>query len=208
MGWVMLALVGGTAFALLIVLRLPRLLWSFAGAALMLGAAGYALQGRPATPARPTVATTSAEADDPGLIDLRGRMLGLYGAEAAYQVAADAMTRAGDRKAAVQVLLGGIRTAPRSVMLWTSLGSAMAAHDGQVSPASLFAFRHAGRLAPDHPAPPFFLGLAYVRAGEFEKVRPLWRRALALSPAGASYREDIAVRLVMLDRYLAEMGKR
>jgi cytochrome c-type biogenesis protein CcmH/NrfG len=104
----------------------------------------------------------------------------------------------------VQVLLGGIRIAPKSLVLWTGLANAMAAHDGnQVSPPALFAFQQAMRLAPKHPAPPFFLGLAYVRAGEFAKARPYWGKALALTPANISYRGEIEVRLALLDRLLA-----
>src|SRR3546814_11342997 len=58
-------------------------------------------------------------------------------------------------------------------------------------------------LAPKHPGPPFFLGLAYVRAGEFAEARPFWARALDLTPGDASYRPEIAVRLMLLDRFLA-----
>lgn len=209
MGWVALLLLGGGTFGLLVALRLPRLLWSFAGAALMLGAAGYALQGRPGVPARAAAPRTLIQPQDPSIADLRDQMLNRYGSDAAYLVAADAMTRVGEPKAAVQVLLGGIRSEPRSLSLWTALGNAFAAHDNnQVSPAALFAFQQAARIAPTSPAPPFFLGLARVRAGDFAAARPLWTRALALAPAQASYRRDIAVRLALLDRYLAETGQR
>ena len=203
MGWVMLAILGAAAMALLVKLQVGRALWSMAGAALMLGATGYALQGRPTLAASPAVAAAPEAADDPALIDLRDQMLGRFTGDGAYLVAADAMTRSGDPKAAVQVILGGIRRIPNSVTLWTGLGTALAAHDnGQVSPPALFAFQQATRLSPRHPAPPFFWGLAYVRAGDFAAARPLWRRALALTPQGASYREAIAVRLALLDRYL------
>ena len=72
-----------------------------------------------------------------------------------------------------------------------------------MSPAARLAFERAMRLAPEHPAPPYYAGLAYVGAGEFAKARPLWARAVALSPAGAGYRRDLALRLALLDRYLA-----
>lgn len=204
MGWVWLAILGVAAFGALALLKVDRLLWSMVASALMLGAAGYALQGEPNAvghPARPAVAS----ADDQGdLIELRDRMLGRFTGQAAYLVAADAMTRIGDKRAAVQALLGGIRLAPDSPVLWTGLGTALASHDGdQVSPAALFAFQQAARLAPKQPAAPFFLGLAYIRAGDLEKARGLWARALALTPKSVSYHEDIAVRLALLDRFLA-----
>lgn len=204
MGWVILAMLGAGAMGLLVRFRLGRAVWSLAGAALMLGATGYALQGRPTLGAQPAMAAVPAAADDAELIALRDQMLGRFSGDGAYLVAADAMTRSGDQRAAVQVVLGGIRAIPESVLLWTGLGNALAAHDGgQVSPPALFAFQQAARLSPHHPAPPFFLGLAYVRAGNFDAARPLWARALALTPPGASYRKDIAVRLALLDRYLA-----
>lgn len=206
MGWVWLAVLGIAAMAALLLLRIPRTLWSFVGAGLMLGAAGYALQGSPTLPGHPVVANAvKPPADDPQLTDLRDRMLGKFSADWSYQVAADAMTNSGDPQAAVQVMLGGIRKIPRSMALWTGLGTAYAAHDKQVSPASLFAFRQAARLQPLNPAPPFFLGLALVRANEFARARPLWARALALTPPDVSYRRDIESRLQLLDRYLAAM---
>ncbi len=204
MGWITLAVIGAAAFGLLALLRVDRLLWTMVASALMLGAAGYALQGSPSLPAHPVVTTLASQPDDSELTDLRDRMLERYTGQAAYLVAADAMTRIGDRRAAVRVLLGGLRVAPRSLVLWTGLGEAMAAHDGnQVSPPALFAFQQAIRIAPRHPAPPFFLGLAYVRAGNLEAAQPYWARALALTPADISYREDIAIRLALLNRVLA-----
>ncbi len=204
MGWVALAVIGITAAGLLAVLKVDRLLWTMVASALMLGAAGYALQGEPSLPAHPVVTALAPAPEETDLNDLRGRMLERFTGQAAYLVAADAMTRVGDRRAAVRVLLGGIRVAPRSLVLWTGLGEALAAHDGnQVSPPALFAFQQAMRLAPRHPAPPFFLGLAYVRAGNLQAAQPYWARALALTPATVSYREDIAIRLALLERVLA-----
>lgn len=207
MGWLTLALIGAGAMALIVRLGVERRLWPMVGAALMLGAAGYALQGRPMQPSQSARPLASADADDGSLIDLRDRMLGRFSGDGAYLVAADAMTRAGDRQAAVQVILGGIRAIPQSTLLWTGLGNALVAYDGNVvSPPALFAFQQAARLAPRHPAPPFFLGLAYVRAGEFAKAKPLWQLALRLTPPGLSYRADIAERLNLLNRYLAMGG--
>ena len=129
------------------------------GAALMLGATGYALQGYPTMPARDANPNALAAPEDPAITDLRDRLFGRFTDEGAYMIAADSMERIGERRAAVQALLGGIRHHPRSAALWTALGTAYSVHDGgQVSPPSLFAFQQATRLAPDHPGPPFFLG--------------------------------------------------
>ncbi len=204
MGWLWLAVLGLVAAALLSRLGVARPLWSFAGAALMLGATGYALQGRPLLGGRSARPAPVVDAVEPELIALRDAMLGRFTSDNAYLIAADAMTRVGEPRAAVQAILGGLRRMPRSVPLWTGLGTALAANDGgQLSPPALFAFRQAARLAPRHPAPPFFLGLAHIRAGELDKARPYWARALALTPPGRSYRIDIATRLAVLDRHLA-----
>lgn len=207
MGWVALIVLAGLVFGGLVLLRVDRRLWSMVGAALMLGAAGYAWQGHPGSPAAPARANGRLAADDPALIQLRDAMFGRFTADGTYLIAADALARAGDERSAVRALLGGINRYRSSAMLWTALGNAYAAHDGDiVSPPSLFAFRQAIRLAPDHPGPHFFLGLAYIRAQDYAAARNAWGRALALSPERASYRRDIAVRLELLDRLLAQQS--
>ena len=203
MGWVVLVVLALVAMIGLSVLGVRRPLWSLAGAALMLGAAGYAWQGRATLPAHDPVLAARADLDDPALLDLRNRMLGTFSGDYPYLVAADAMGRAGDQRAAVRVILGGIGHIPQSVMLWTALGNALSAHDGgQLSPPALFAYQQAIRLSPNHPAPLFFLGLAQIRGSDFQAARRSWAKALALTPKRASYRPDIALRLALLDRYL------
>ena len=206
MGWIALALIGAAAGGVLWLVGLPRGLWSFVGAALMLGATGYALQADPALPGHPVKANAEPIAVDPGLIELRDDMLGRYRADTAYLVAGDAMLRNGNPAYAANVILGGIAKYPDSLALWTGLGMTLATHDGgQVSPPARFAFQRAMQLAPRHPAPPFFLGLAYVRAGDLAAARPYWARALALTPPGIGFRGEIAERLAVLDQFLAEM---
>lgn len=208
MGWLFLVLLALAIAAALALLRVDRRLWSMVGAALMLGAAGYAWQGSPSLPGSDARPDALRLTDDPSLVDLRERMLGRFTADAAYLTASDAMARAGDQRSAVRAILGGLNRYPHSVMLWTALGTTLAAHDGnQPSPPALFAFRQAIRVAPRHPAPHFFLGLAQVRANDYAAARREWARTLALSPEGASYRRDIAVRLMLIDRLLAEQGR-
>ena len=208
MGFVWLFLIGGAVVALLWRIGLPRLVWSMTGAAVMLGATGYALQGHPLLGGAPREADERPIAVEQGLVELRGDLFGRYTRDGSYLIAADALTRSGDTDSAAQVVLGGIRNDPTSAMLWTALGDTLARHDGdQISPPALFAFQQAMRLAPKHPGPPFFLGLAYVRAQKLEEAAPYWHRALALCPPGASYRVPIAQRVMLLDIYLRQIER-
>lgn len=203
MGWIALVLIGIVAALTLWRSGVARPLWSFVGAALMLGAAGYALQQRASLVSHPVESNAEPIEVDPSLIELRDQMFGRFTGDGAYLVAADGMTRSGDLGSAAQVVLSGISKYPRSLELWTGLGTVLSQHDNVVSPASLFAFRRAAHLAPRHPAPPFFLGLAYIRAGQFAVARPYWARALALTPPNLSYHAQLAERLAALDAYLA-----
>ena len=207
MGWVMLALLGVAAFLGLWLGGVSRSLWSFVGAALMLGAAGYAIQQKASLPGHPVESFAEPIEVEPATTELRDSMLGRFTGDGAYLVAADAMTRSGDTRSAVQAVLGGLAKYPNSLTLWTGLGSAYAQHDGTVSPAALFAFRHAAHLAPLHPAPPYFLGQAYIQSGQFALARHYWARALALTPPGLSYRNQLADQLKRLDAYLAEADR-
>ncbi|MDO7844308.1 tetratricopeptide repeat protein [Sphingomonas immobilis] len=209
MGWVALGLVALLAVVLLWWLGVARPLWSFVGAGLMLGATGYAIQGKPGLPGHPVTAFTRPIALDDGMVKLRDDMFGRFSGENQYIVASDAMIRSGDPKAAVQVLLIGIRRVPNSIALWTDLGLAFQTHDrGVVSPASKLAFEQAMRINPDHPAPPFFYGLALIQAEDFAGASRYWHRALALTPQKVGYRAIIAERVALLDRYLAETRER
>uniref|UniRef100_UPI0030D9C194 inorganic phosphate transporter n=1 Tax=Pseudomonas canadensis TaxID=915099 RepID=UPI0030D9C194 len=124
---------------------------------------------------------------DPSIVDLRGALLGRFSGDGAYLVASDALMRRGSRDSGAQVVLMGLGHYPRSLTLWVGLGTALAQHDNTVSPAARLAFDHATRIAPDHPAPPFFEGLAYVEAGDFRTAHRYWAKALALSPPVISY---------------------
>lgn len=206
MGWLVFASLAAVAGLLLWRLRYSGQLWMFGAAAAMLAAAGYAWQGQPGRPAAPARAPSDAAVLDSDRIALRDAMVGRFGPDSAYAIAGDAMLRAGSPDAAVRAILGGIDTYSDSLALWTELGSVLAIRDRAVSPAARFAFNRAASLNPRHPAPPFFQGLAQVRGRDFAAARRSWGRAHALAPADASYRRDIALRLMLLDRLLAKIG--
>lgn len=208
MGWLALLVLMGGALVLAWRLGLPRPLWTMLGAALALGGVGYAWQGRPMLAASAPAPRPDPLLDNDALVELRGQLMGRYGGEAAMFTAADALARSGDKRTAVRIMLAAVGGNPRSVPYWTELGNVLFAHDGyQMSPAARFAFRRARSLGPNDPAPFFFEGLAWMRAGDFAKARVRWRRALALTPADAPYRDAIAQRVMLLDQAMAMMGQ-
>lgn len=208
MGWLTLLGLAAAAIGLAFWLRFPRPLWTMLGAALALGGVGYAWQGRPTLPAAAPMPPSDRQSDNEALIDLRGQLLGRYGGEAAMFTAADALARSGDSRTAVKIMLGAVGANPRSVPYWTELGNVLFAHDrNQMSPAALFAFRRARTLGANDPVPFFFEGLAWMRAGDFARARLLWRRALQLTPADASYRPAIEQRVMLLDQAMRMMGQ-
>jgi cytochrome c-type biogenesis protein CcmH len=210
MGWIMLGLVGAVAFGLLALFGVPRTLWSFGAAALMLGATGYALQARPGLAGAP-IASKGIVVDDEGIArmrELRGAMFGRFTALDTAFFPADALIRSGNPDSAARIMLGAVRQQPQNAALWTWLGMTLIEADqGTMSPAAALAFRRATALAPKHPGPYFFFGMAQARAGTAQAAIPLLRRAYALTPERASYRADIARALIQIEM-LAEMSAR
>ncbi|MEP9401194.1 hypothetical protein [Sphingomonas sp. VNH70] len=209
-GWLWLLLLGGAAFALLLAMRVARPLWSFVGAALMLAAAGYAWQGRPGLTGQPRGAERVRLPDDLAADELRDAIWGRFTYDYAYAVAADGLARAGATEAAARAVLGGLQGAPQSGRLWTRLGTAILAHDGGqvLSPAARIAFGRGIALAPDHPGPYFYYGMALVQTGDLAGAKQAWLAALRRTRRDAGYREDLAMRLVLLDRLIAmERGR-
>lgn len=208
MGWLMLIAIGGVIAVALWALRVPRVAWTSVGAALMLAATGYALQGKPDLPAHPaTPASASTAAIEPDEAEMRDQFFGHYHNGMAFLGAADALMRAGEPRSAARATLGGVQQFPENVALWTALGRALAAADGgTVSPASAYAFNRAIQLAPNHPGPHYFLGLAYIGAGQAQAARAQWQLALQLTPENAPYRDKLTERLKLLDQFMQMMA--
>lgn len=204
-GWTPFVLLAVCAAAGLWRARVSPALWPAVGAALALGGAGYAVRNHAALAGHPAAANhvpIDVPADE---VALRDAMLGRFTGDGAYLIASDGLLRGGRVDSGTRVILLGLGAYPRSLTLWVGLGGVLARHDGgKVSPAARLAFARAAQLAPLHPAPPFFAGLAYVRAGDFVTARRYWRQALALTPPEVAYRRDIVVRLALLERFLAK----
>lgn len=155
-------------------------------AALMLGAAGYALQGRPDLPGTPIYDKTVRRVMP--LTEPRQAMLGTFTAGERYLIIADGYARRGNTSEALGAVRAGLKAFPKDLALKVGLANALVDHAGMVTPAARLAFEQARATKPDHPAPYFFEGLALARSGKREQGLILFQRALQLTPPGTSYR--------------------
>ena len=206
--WVLILVIAAAAFvALVMLLKLPRGGWEWVGAALLLGVAGYAVQGSPSQPGAPKPPVETSKTADEALIAERQAMGSAFGSGQSWMIVADGLSRRGQYGAAAQVLRSAVRQNPRDPDLWVALGNALVGHgDGFISPAAQFAFQRAADIAPDHPGPPFFMGLALAQSGRLVEARTVWAQLLAQAPKEASYRADLETRLARLDAMIAAQG--
>ena len=202
MGWALLiGLAGFCALALWRWGALPRAAREPIAAALLLGAAGYAWQGRPGLAGTPAQFLAVAPAVDEALIAQRTAMGERFGNAAAWLGAADGAMRAGLSRSAVTFVKSGLRENPNNADLWIGLGNALVAHGGgMISPAAEFAFRKAEALSPEHPGAPFFLGLAYAKSGRFDLARGEWTGLLMRTSPDAPWRKGLEAGLAQLPR--------
>lgn len=202
MTWLVVLAIGGAAIAAYWLSGAARGLWMFVAAMLMLGATGYALQGRPALPGHPVTSAARAIEVQDAYVSFRAAIMPGKPGDDRIFAAADDQLRAGDTAAAGRVMLDAIAASPDDAALWTGLGTVLVAHDeGQLSPAAQFAFRRAMTLAPSEPGPPFFFGLAYTRVS-LPAAKSYWERALAVTPADAPYRSVLADQIAEIDKTL------
>ncbi len=206
MSWLPVIALALLAFLVIaLVLKAERPGWEAIGAALLLGIAGYALQGSPGLPGAPKAPAQLMKGDG-GLSVAARQQLGKGQAsmQSNWQIIGDAMARNGNYGDAAGVLLGAVEQNPNNADAWLALGNALTGHaEGNLSPAALFAYRRAEQAAPDHPGPPFFLGLALAQSGQLVEGRRLWAELLARSPKDAPWRADLELRLTQLDSYIA-----
>lgn len=206
MGWLgMVALAALVAVGLWRFGRLPRAGLELALAALFIAIAGYAWQGSPGLGGRPTPPPADVGLGDSEFAKLRGSMpggLGLetLGSDAQVLDTADAFHRQGLDSYSVGIIKGALQKRPNSADLWVGLGNALVLHNqGVMSPAAQLAFQRAATIAPDHPGPPFFFGLALAQSGQTAQAAEIWRGLLAKAPADAPWRKDVEQRLAEVE---------
>jgi cytochrome c-type biogenesis protein CcmH len=197
MGLAWLALIAIATLALLWLLRLRGPMLTLAAAAIAFGCAGYAFQGRPDLEGSPRV---GAELTRPmALTEARHRLTGQFDYADSWLNMADALASRGRTEDAARLLKAQVARHPADYKLWLGLGNALADHSRTLSPAARLAFERAAELAPGHPGPPFFLGLAEARSGNPRAAARLWREILAGAPANASWRPMVENALLLVE---------
>ncbi|MEH6789455.1 tetratricopeptide repeat protein [Parasphingorhabdus sp.] len=202
MGWIiLLILVLLCAVALVKLGKLARGTFEMTAAALLLGVAGYAWQGNPGMAGVSIEPKEKPNSFDEETIDARNDMGERFGTAREWLVFSDSLNRAGKHGAAANYLRNGVKEHPEDPDLWVGLGNALVVHaNGVITPAAQFAFQKAADLSPEHPGPPFFLGLAYAQSGKIDQARAIWTELLARSSEDAPWRADLESRLAAMEK--------
>ena len=202
MGFVLLCIFAAATLGLLWLLKLRGPMMTLAAAAIAFGCAGYALQGRPNLEGCPREA--SGRQPPMPLAEARHALTGQFDYADSWLNLADALASRGRTEDAARLLQAQVDRHPGDYKLWIGLGNALADHSRTLSPAARFAYERAAALAPGHPAPPFFLGLAEARSGNSREAARLWREILADAPANASWRPLVENGLLAISAGAAE----
>jgi cytochrome c-type biogenesis protein CcmH len=186
MGWLILLLLVGVSLGLLWGLRVRGGLLTASAAALLLGASGYALQGRPDLSGAPAA---NIEARDIfPLTDARHAFFGYFTPAESWLRISEALARDGKTEDAVGILQNAVKRYPGDPQLWIGLGNALVDHSRGLTPPAELAYKRAAELAPGYPGPLFFYGLALARSGDREGALTAWREILKTAPKDAGWR--------------------
>lgn len=169
----------------------------FVAATLLVGCAGYALQGSPGMAGAPKAQQPEPERPDTDFMQLRRELFPQFDRSGAALNLSEGMIRIGRSDGAVIMLKKEIDKNPRSLVLWLGLADALVQHSGgMLTPAAYLAFERASEAAPNHPGPRYFYALALARTGQVDRaetylqvieampeITPTWRDAVARARA-------------------------
>ena len=186
MGWAVLLVLIVLSLGGLWLLRVRGGVLTAAAAALLLGASGYALQGRPDLPGAP--ASSSEAGEFFPLTQARHAFFGNFTPAETWLTMSEALARDGKSEDAVNILTNAVRRYPGDPQLWIGLGNALVDHAHGLTPPAELAYRRAEALVPGHPAAPFFYGLALARSGDSQAAVAIWKGILAKAPPNADWR--------------------
>ena len=198
MGWLILVMLFGLSLVALHFLGVRGAMLQAAAAALLFGAAGYAVQGAPGERGAPARGSDGMKTLP--LTGARHAFFGNFAPEEHWLLLSEGMARAGNTELAVGVLQTAVRRYPGDAHLWVGLGNALVDHSRGLTPPAELAYRRAQQLLPGHPAAPFFYGLALARSGDRQAAVEQWRVILATAPPDASWRPMIQQGIETLSR--------
>jgi cytochrome c-type biogenesis protein CcmH len=198
MGWQVLIVLIALSLLAIRLLGVRGAPLTASAAALLIGGAGYALQGSPDMPGAP--AQGSEARDIFPLTDARHAFFGNFTPAETWLGLSEGLARAGNSEDAVNILQNAVRRYPADPQLWIGLGNALVDHARGLTPPAQLAYERAAALAPGHPAAPFFYGLALARSGDRGAAVELWKRILADAPKDASWRPPVEQGVAALSR--------
>jgi len=207
-GWLFLLVFAALVLGLLWrFARLDRNGLQFLASALLLAMAGYAWQGSPGLAGSPKRAGAEERVPDSLFTQMRPDLLGRFDNADRWLRMAEAYQRDGDTESGAKMIRQALKQHPRDVDLWVGYGNALVIHaDGMMNPAAQLAFQRAAQIAPDHPGPKFFFGLALAQSGRFDEAERIWTELLATAPPSANWRAAIERQLEAL-RQARAMGQ-
>lgn len=189
-------------------LKLPRALWPLFGAFLMLALAAYSLSGSPDLPAAPKTEAVTNKDLALSQVEARRSFFGSTLPPSKFVMMADGYSRRGKYAEAADLLRGAVSANPKDAEAWTALGIALVEHaDGAMNGAAIYAFKRAESIAPENPAPQYFVSLSLLREGKLAEMRDIWARLLAKAKPGDEWRKPLETQLGRLDYLLSEMEK-
>ena len=198
MGWLTLLFLVASSLGLLWILGVRGGLLTASAAALLVGASGYALQGRPDMPGAP--AQGSEGHDVFPLTEARHAFFGYFTPAESWLRISEALARDGKSEDAVGILQNAVKRYPGDPQLWIGLGNALVDHARGLTPPAELAYKRAAQLVPGHPAAPFFYGLALARSGDRAAAVQMWQQILKTAPKNAEWRPLVEQGIAALSR--------
>lgn len=197
------AFLGGAVF-----LREHKNVLPVLGAFLGLGLAAYSLHGSPDQPSSPKSPAQISKGEEGTSIDSRRMFFGTTLLPAQFVVMSDGYVRKGDFAGAAALLDNAIADHPQDAEAWVALGNVLVAQaEGNMTPASIYAYERAAALAPRNMAPQYFMSLALLRQGNLPALRQSWAQILARAKAGDEWQTPLRQQLSKLDFLLEELNK-
>src|SRR5690242_927672 len=186
MGWLVLLLFMVLSLAGLWLLGVRSAALTASAAALLLGGAGYALQGSPDLPGAPSQGLEGRDVFP--LIQARHAFFGEFTPAESWLRISEALAHDGKSEDAVGILQNAVKRYPGDPQLWIGLGNALVDHARGITPPAELAYKRAEQLVPGHPAAPFFYGLALARSGDRAAALQMWQEILKTAPRNAQWR--------------------